>query len=202
MYLVIVSAQTQIQAQRLNDRQRITIKTLDVSSGYEKVALVLGEIENDLGPIYMLVNCAGLAKCATVEDTPAEDAHHLMNVNYFGTLYPTKYVVGRMRTSGEGIIVITSSQAGLCGVYGLGAYAASKFALRGLAESLAIELSNTDVSVTLALPADTDTAGYAEENKNKPEITKVMCNTASLANPQDVGRQIVEDALVCTTHLK
>lgn len=145
----------------------------------------------------MLVNCAGLAKCATLEDTPAEDAHHMMNVNYFGTFYPTKYVIGQMRTAGDGIIVITSSQAGLLGIYGLGAYSASKFALRGLAESLAIEVSHTDISVTLALPADVDTAGYAEENKNKPEITKIMSGTANLAQPGVVGRQIVEDALVC-----
>lgn len=169
-----------------------------MTSGYDKVDAVLGAVESEIGPIYMLVNCAGMAKCATIEDTSVEDAHHMMNINYFGTFYPTKFVVGRMRAAGEGIIVITSSQAGLLGIYGLGAYSASKFALRGLAESLVVELSHTDVSVTLALPADTDTSGYAEENKHKPEITKLMCGTASLSKPQDVGKQIVEDALVGT----
>lgn len=174
---------------------------MDVTSGYEPVAAALGAIENEIDPIYMLVNCAGTAQSAILEDTSAADAHHMMNVNYFGTFYPIKFVLRRMREAGDGIIVLTSSQAGLMGVYGFGAYGAAKFALRGLAETLAIELSHTDVSVTLALPADTDTAGYAEENKTKPEITKIICATANLAKPHDVGRQIVEDALVCLLSL-
>lgn len=189
-------AQALVTSSCLNKNQRINIKSLDVSSSYENVAKAFAEIENDVDPIYMLVNCAGYSKCGTIEDTSAEDARQLMDVNYFGTFYPTKFVVDRMRKANDGIIVITSSQAGLLGVYGFGAYGASKFALRGLAETLSLELADTDVSVTLALPADTDTSGYAEENKTKPEITKIMSGMANLSDPKDVGRQIMNDALV------
>jgi 3-dehydrosphinganine reductase len=82
-----------------------------------------------------------------------------MDVNYFGTFYPTRYVLPKMKAAGDGIIVITASQGALMGIYGYGAYAASKFALRGLAETIAMESKSKGVSVTLALPTDTDTPG-------------------------------------------
>lgn len=60
-----------------------------------------------------------------------------------------------MKANKDGIIVLTASQAGLLGIYGLGAYSASKFALRGLAEALSMETKHLGINVTLALPADT-----------------------------------------------
>jgi 3-dehydrosphinganine reductase len=65
-----------------------------------------------------------------------------MNVNFFGTVYPTKAVITRMKARREGKIVITSSQAGLLGIYGMACYSGTKFALRGLAESLHMEVKN------------------------------------------------------------
>lgn len=71
-----------------------------------------------------------------------------------------------------------------------------KFALRGLAETIAMEVSNTKISVTLALPADTDTPGYATENMSKPEETKIISATAGLAKPEDISKKILRDSLV------
>ncbi len=87
-------------------------------------------------------------------------------------------------------IIFTSSQAGQVGVYGYTAYSASKFALRGLAEALQMEVgsgsgSGTDqgrynVSVQLAFPPDTDTPGYELEQLEKPEETKLISDTSGL----------------------
>lgn len=64
----------------------------------------------------------------------------MMNLNYFGTVFPIKAVVQGMKERRSGHIVITASQAAMIGVYGFSAYSASKFALRGFAESLDMEV--------------------------------------------------------------
>lgn len=176
--------------------------SIDVCADYATVAERLAAVEQAGGPIYMLVNCAGTAVCGTLIDTTIEMARRMMDINYFGTFQPTRCVLAGMReraAAGQddgGIIVLTSSMAGMLGVYGMGAYSASKFALRGLAEVLALESAHLGISVTLALPGDTDTPGLAVENESKPAITKAMSSEGGLAQPSEMGRQIIEDALV------
>lgn len=64
----------------------------------------------------------------------------MMDLNYFGSVQVTKAVVTKMKARGSGRIVFLSSQAGQLGLFGFTAYSASKFALRGLAESLQMEV--------------------------------------------------------------
>lgn len=143
----------------------------------------------------MLVNCAGMAICGILEETKPEDAKFLMDLNYFGTLYSIQCVLPKMKAKKDGIIALTSSQSGLLGIYGLGAYSATKFALRGLAETLSIETKHLGINITLGLPADTDTPGFANEQKSKPEITKEICSGGGLFKPEDVGKKLFDDAL-------
>ena len=63
-----------------------------------------------------------------------------MQVNYMGTVFATKSVINDLKKSGNGRLVIVSSQAGQTGVYGFSGYSATKFALKGLAESLQYEV--------------------------------------------------------------
>lgn len=100
-----------------------------------------------------------------------------------------------MKARKDGIIVLTSSQAGLLGIYGFGAYSASKFALRGLAETIYMESKHLGVNVTIALPADTDTPGLANEEKSKPLETKEICGGGGLFKLEDVAKKILNDAL-------
>ena len=64
----------------------------------------------------------------------------MMQVNYIGAVQVTHCIVPGMKGRREGKIVFVSSQAGLSGIFGFTAYSASKFALRGLAEALAMEV--------------------------------------------------------------
>ena len=64
----------------------------------------------------------------------------MMNLNYLGTVFPIKAVVEGMKKRREGYIIITGSMVSLIGLFGLGPYCASKFALRGLAEALYMEV--------------------------------------------------------------
>lgn len=65
----------------------------------------------------------------------------LMEVNYLGSVYPTRAVITTMKERRMGRIMFVSSQAGQIGLFGYTAYSPSKFALRGLAESLQMEVS-------------------------------------------------------------
>lgn len=66
-----------------------------------------------------------------------------MEVNYLGSVYPTRAVVTTMKERRMGRILFVSSQAGQIGLFGYTAYSPSKFALRGLAESLQMEVSRS-----------------------------------------------------------
>nr|CAD7400356.1 unnamed protein product [Timema cristinae] len=177
------------------DQQQIQCISLDISNNYEVVERTLHSSEEDIGPIYMLVNCAGSAICGRLEDTSVEDVQYLLNLNFLGTLYPTKAIISRMKCRGEGRIVLVGSQAALVGIYGFTAYSGTKFAVRGLAEALHMEAKPYNVSVTLALPPDTDTPCFANEEKSKPLETKLISQEAGLVSPEEVASKLVKDAL-------
>lgn len=151
----LADALDQLTASRLDGKQKLQFRSLDLAKSYDAVEQCFAELEQSVGAIYALINCAGMAICGTVDETALDDARKMMDINYWATFHPTRYVLRRMKSVGDGIITITGSQASLLGIYGYGPYAAAKFALRGLAETIAMEVSSTKISVTLALPADT-----------------------------------------------
>lgn len=93
---------------------------------------------------------------------------------------------------GSGSIVGISSAAGLLGVFGYTAYAASKFAVRGLLESLRQELRPHGVHVACVFPADVDTDQLRHEEALKPPETKAVSGTVSPIPPERVANAIVE----------
>ncbi|XP_011211204.2 3-ketodihydrosphingosine reductase [Bactrocera dorsalis] len=175
--------------------QKFQYRCLDIASNYDDVANTLKEVEEALGDIYMLVNCAGMAICGVYEDISVDDARKLMDINYWGSYNCARYVLPKMKKAREGIIVFTSSLAALFGIYGYGPYTASKYAVRGMAETIAMETRHLGILVTLALPADTNTPGFENEEKTKPKETKIISGGGGLAEPQQVAKQILNDAL-------
>ena len=93
-----------------------------------------------LGPVYILVNCAGFAISKTFENLSLEEEKKQMELNFFGSTKVTRAVLSDMKLTPSlgGHIVFVASQGGLIGLYGLSTYCATKFALRGFAESLAM----------------------------------------------------------------
>jgi len=96
-----------------------------------------------------------------------------------------------MRQLGSGRIVLLSSQAGQLGVFGYTSYCATKFALKGFAESLQMELARDNIFVTVVYPPDTDTPGLIEENKTKPIETQLINETSGVSSAEDVARKII-----------
>jgi 3-dehydrosphinganine reductase len=95
-----------------------------------------------------------------------------MKVNYLGGVYCTRAVIEPMRHRHFGRIVFVSSQAGQIGIFGYSGYSASKFALKGFAESLQMEVKPYNIYVTVSYPPDTDTPGFKVENLTK--VKKIL----------------------------
>lgn len=177
------------------DKQKVLCVPLDISENYDHVEKTILSTEDELGPVFLLINCAGSAVCGRLEDTSIEDIKNQVNLNLFGTLFTTRALIPRMKSRRKGYIVLVGSQASLLGIYGYGVYSSTKFALRGLAEVLRMECEPYNISVTIALPPDTDTPGFAIEERNKPRETKLISQAAGLFQPEMVAAQLVKDAL-------
>ncbi|XP_071057428.1 3-dehydrosphinganine reductase-like [Onthophagus taurus] len=183
----------ELENMKLHETQTFKAISMDVTNN-DKVNEIFNEIDNK-NPIYMLINCAGCSIAGTIEDTPFEEAKNVMNVNYFGSFYPIQAVVPKMKRRKKGIIVLCGSQSSLFGFFGYSVYASSKFALRGLAEVLDMEVKPHDITVTFALPPDTYTPGFVNELKSKPEATKIISGTGGIYEPDVVAERILKDAL-------
>lgn len=169
----------------------ISIQSVDVSDA-AKITNVASDIctSGNFPVPTMLFNVAGASSSAAFVDTDYKEFDRLMNINYLGSVYTTRAFLPYMLTktapteSFPKAIVFTSSQAGQLGIYGYTAYSASKYALRGLAEALQMEVGRENISVQVAYPPDTDTPGFEEEQIGKPEETKLISDTSGLFSPE------------------
>jgi NAD(P)-dependent dehydrogenase (short-subunit alcohol dehydrogenase family) len=121
--------------------------TASVERGVSRVIEAAGHID-------VLVNNAGIGIAGAVEDTTPEDLARQLDTNLLGPLRLVRAVAAHMRERGAGRIVQISSLAGRIGVPFQGAYSASKFALEGLSEALALELRPFGIDVVLVQPGD------------------------------------------------
>ncbi|KAM8967702.1 3-ketodihydrosphingosine reductase [Pelodytes ibericus] len=191
----LLQAKKEIEKYSINDKQVVLCISVDVSKDYRQVENVIKQAQEKLGPVDMLVNCAGTSIAGHFEDIEIDRFGKMMEVNYLGSVYPSRAVISTMKERRMGRIVFISSQAGQLGLYGYTAYSPTKFALRGLAEALQMEVKPYNVYVTVAYPPDTDTPGFAEENKSKPLETRLISETSSLCQADQVARVIVKDAV-------
>lgn len=185
------SAKTAIKAVRQSQGQRVLTVVGDVSDRAQAEQSIQTAIER-LGPPALLITSAGVARPGHFQALPANAFEQAMAVNYFGTLYCIRAVLPAMVARRAGNICLISSGAALVGLYGYSAYGPSKFAVRGLAESLRAELKPMGIGVSIAYPPDTDTPQLIEENKTKPTATKQITATAKTWSASEVARSIIE----------
>lgn len=145
-----------------------------------------------IGPPDILVTSAGIAQPDYFQNLSIDVFEKTMAVNYFGTLYCLKAILPEMEKRKKGHIIVLSSGAGLIGIYGYSAYSPSKFAIRGLAESLRGELKLLGINLSIVYPPDTDTPQLEQENKTKPLETKAITATAKLWSAEAVGQAIIK----------
>jgi short-subunit dehydrogenase len=129
------------------------------------------------GGIDVLINNAGISMRALLQDASTEVLKNVMNVNFFGAVYCTKFALQTL-IERKGIIVGISSVAGYRGLPGRSAYSASKFALQGWLEAIKTELLETGVHVMWVSP------GFVTSNIRNAALDKDGKKTESLMNEQ------------------
>jgi len=185
------SAKADIEQCCIRPSQRVLALSADVADRHQAEQVVNSAIEQ-LGTPDLLITCAGIAQPGYFRELPIEIFERTMAVNYFGSLYCIRAALPAMERRGQGQIVMISSGAGLIGIYGYTPYCPSKFALRGLAESLRGELKRSGIGVAIVYPPDTDTPQLAEENKTKPAETKAITATAKVWSADAVAQTILQ----------
>jgi NAD(P)-dependent dehydrogenase (short-subunit alcohol dehydrogenase family) len=151
---------------------------LDVNerrAGFNAIA----RAKEHFGGIDVLINNAGYGLFGTIEEMSESDARDQMETNFFGLLWLSQAVLPIMRGQGHGHIIQLSSVLGLISRPVLGLYAASKFAVEGLSESLSAEVKDFGIKVSIIEPAGFDTewgSSSAARTVPMPEYNEVKAN--------------------------
>lgn len=141
-------------AQEFNaeNKRAIAIKT-DVTIE-EDCKLLINSTVEAFGKIDILINNAGISMRASFADVDVDVLKHLMDVNFWGTVYCSKYAYPYLLQS-KGSLVGISSVAGIHGLPGRTGYSASKFAMHGLLETIRVETLKKGLHVMVAIPTFT-----------------------------------------------
>lgn len=114
-----------------------------------------------LGRLDVVINNAGFGQTGMIEELREEDIRDQLETNFYGALWVVQAAVPLLRDQGGGHVIQVSSVGGVTAYPGIGAYSASKWALEGLSQSLALEVAQFGIKVTILEPAlyATDVAG-------------------------------------------
>ncbi|MYQ41056.1 Short-chain dehydrogenase [Streptomyces sp. LamerLS-316] len=131
--------------------ERAHVRILDVTDDAEVFAAV-GEVEQSVGPIDVLIANAGYGLEGTFEETPLADVRAQFDVNVFGAAATVQAVLPSMRARRRGHILAVTSMGGLAGFPGVSAYCGSKYALEGILEAVGKEVAGFGIHVTAVEP--------------------------------------------------
>lgn len=158
------------------------------------------------GSLDVVINNAGYGLFGTIEETTEKEARDQIETNVFGSLWVTQAAIPVMRAQGHGHIIQVSSVMGLVTTPVLGVYAASKYAVEAISESLAYEVKSFGINVTLIEPGlfGTDWSGSsAVHSKGLPIYDGVKKAFFEQVTPDSIGKpeatvpaiQMVVDAI-------
>ena len=149
------------------------------------------KLRKDFGPIYGLVNNAGMSVDGVLALTSTQQIEQVVRLNATSPMVLTKYVIRAMMADGGGRIVNISSIVAFTGYSGLAVYAATKASLIGFTRSLAREVGRTGVNVNAVAPGFVSTEmtqGLTEENRRqiaRRSALKRMVDVEDVANAVD-----------------
>ena len=179
---------------KLYDSQFVEIIACDATDMNKLKPLLTDIIKKHLIPDY-LFNFVGFAYAQYLEKLTLEDFKTNMNVNYYAQLVPTLIILPYFMEAKNGYITFTSSVNGFMGIMGFATYTPTKYALFGLAEILRHELLPYNIKVSILFPVDTDTPGFAEENKLKPPECSMISESGGLMTPEEVADEFIKGIL-------
>lgn len=146
--------------------------TVDATSAEETEGLA-NKVVDEYGHIDIWINNAGIQIApTTIENVSNEKLRRLFDVNYFGYFNGVQSALRAMKKNGNGIIININSTAGLSGKTGLSAYSSSKFAVKGMSESVREEIKDSRIKLFQVFPGGIQTDIYHEQVP--PDIAEYM----------------------------
>jgi short-subunit dehydrogenase len=161
------------------------------------MAGLVADVEENVGPIDVLVNNAGIIQVGPAETMKPADYERAMDVMFYGALHAAEAVLPRMRERRRGTIVNITSIGAAVGVPHLAPYDAAKFALRGWSEALGAESARHGVAVLTVVPGlmRTGSFGHALVKGKRYAEASLFALLASLplltASAESAARRIV-----------
>jgi NAD(P)-dependent dehydrogenase (short-subunit alcohol dehydrogenase family) len=179
----------EIEKNKKRESQKIRCMSLDVQND-DNVRQVMKQAVGEFGIPDILINSAGVGHSDYFENITYGTFDAVIKTNLYGTRNVIASLLPHMKQKG-GVIVITSSLAGLVGIYGYTAYGTSKFALVGFSESLRAELKPHGIRVCIVCPPEVDTPLVIHESKTIPPEARAVKNMGGLLKPEFVARRII-----------
>jgi NADP-dependent 3-hydroxy acid dehydrogenase YdfG len=157
----------------------------------DQVRSLVSRAEEELGPVEILVNCAGVMYYTLMKNRREEEWERTVEVNCKGALNCVGAVLPRMLERGRGHIVTISSDAGRKVFPGLAVYSASKFFVEALSQGLRLETAGTGVKVTTIQPGNvaTDLISMSGDEEALEEYGQP--GGARVLDPEDVAASVV-----------
>ena len=151
----------------------------------------VGSTVDAFGRLDVLVNNAGILRTSRIEDQTLELFDAIVRVNLYGVFNGMRAVIAPMRAAGGGAIVNISSAAGLRGVPGYGAYGATKWAVRGITKTAALELAADGIRVNSVHPGAVDTPMVASSNLQRGPGGLPHNPLGRCAIPEDIAHLVL-----------
>jgi 3-oxoacyl-[acyl-carrier protein] reductase len=159
-------------------------------SNIDAISDLVKQLRKDFGPIYGLVNNAGISFDGSLALMPTTQIEHLVRVNTISPIVLTKHVVRSMMADGCGRIVNVASILAFTGYSGLSVYGATKAAIVGFTRSLAREVGRMGVTVNAVAPGFVDTDMTQAMNQEQREKIERRSALRRLAGIEDVANAV------------
>ena len=184
-------AKEEVDAATPSSSGSLEIASADVSNREEIESVIKKCCEKHNNRVDVCIMSAGVSRPGKIEEVSTTMYENMININYLGSLYSAMAVIPFMKERNSGRLVFVSSLAGLTSVIGFAGYSSSKFAVRGLAQVLQMELKPFNIYTTLVNPPDVETPMLADEMKYKCEECKIISGDGGLFQPEDIARDII-----------
>ena len=182
------AALRQLEVARASTTQRVVALTVDLADA-SSIDDFVAEAVSVFGPPTLLVNTAGYARPGWLGEIPDEDVEGMVQLNLLGSIRLVKGVLPHLTRGSR--VVLTSSMAGLAGVFGYTVYSATKFGIIGFAEALRRELRPQRIGVQVLCPPNTLTPGFDEETRHKPAEVLAAEEKASTMTAEAVADELM-----------
>ena len=156
-----------------------------------QVRALVARAEEELGPVEILVNCAGIMYYTLMENGREDEWEKTVEVNCKGALNCVGAVLGGMLVRGRGHILTISSDAGRRVFPGLAVYSASKFFVEALSQGLRLETAGTGLKVTTVQPGNVATDLLALSSDKEALERYGQPSGARVLDPSDVAASVV-----------